>query len=51
MASWDLNVDRTVQDPFQNAIFDRFERPVPKSKYIVRVVSKDLNWRNFLYFS
>ena len=27
------------------------QRPVAESKYIVRVQAKELNWRNFLYFS
>ena len=32
-------------------MFAKFEKPVAESKYIVRVKSKVLNWRNFLYFS
>ena len=31
--------------------FGKLERPVAESKYIVRVKAKELNWRNFLYFS
>ncbi len=50
VASWDLNVDKTVQDPFQNAIFGRFERPVAESKYNVRVKAKDPGWANLFYF-
>jgi len=50
VASWDLMVDKTLQDPMQTLTFDKFKRPVAESKYIVRVESKALNWRNFLYF-
>ena len=31
--------------------FGKLNRPVAESKYIVRVQAKELNWRNFLYFS
>lgn len=51
VATWDLMVDKTLQDPAQELTFDKFKRPVAESKYIVRVQSKELNWRNFLYFS
>ena len=34
-----------------SSMFGKFEKPVAESKYIVRVKSKELNWRNFLYFS
>ena len=51
VATWDLMVDKTLQDPAQELTFDKFKRPVAESKYIVRVQAKDLNWRNFLYFS
>src|SRR5206468_9096274 len=42
--SWRLHVDKTLQDPFQNAQFDQFEKPVAESKYIVRVKSKKPGW-------
>ena len=32
-------------------MFGKFDKPVAESKYIVRVKSNQLNWRNFLYFS
>jgi len=44
-------MDKTLQDPSNELTFSKFERPVAESKYIVRVKSKVLNWRNFLYFS
>ena len=51
VATWDLMVDKTLQDPMQQLTFEKFNRPVAESKYIVRVQAKELNWRNFLYFS
>ena len=35
----------------QQMTFGKLNRPVAESKYIVRVQSKEMNWRNFLYFS
>ena len=51
VATYDLMVDKTLQDPMQSLTFGKLERPVAESKYIVRVHAKELNWRNFLYFS
>ena len=51
VATWDLMVDKTLQDPAEELTFGKFKRPVAESKYIVRVQAKELNWRNFLYFS
>lgn len=51
VATWDLQMDKGLQDPSSQLTFGKFERPVAESKYIVRVQSKVLNWRNFLYFS
>jgi microcin C transport system substrate-binding protein len=51
VATWTLALDKGLQDPMQGLVFGKFEKPVAESKYIVRVKSKDLNWRNFLYFS
>ena len=51
VASWDFKMDKGLQDPSNQLTFGKFERPVAESKYIVRVKSKVLNWRNFLYFS
>ena len=51
VATWSLAMDKGLQDPMQALVFGKFEKPVAESKYIVRVKSKDLNWRNFLYFS
>ena len=49
-ATWDFMMDKTLRDPMNELVFGKFERPVVESKYIVRVTSKELNWRNFLYF-
>ena len=50
VATWDLHMDETILMPSDQLVFGKFERPVAESKYIVSVKSKELNWRNFLYF-
>ena len=51
VATYDLMVDKTLEDPAESLTFLKLKRPVAESKYIVRVDAKELNWRNFLYFS
>lgn len=51
IATWKLNVDKTVQDPFRNAEYGKFEQPVAESKYIVRVKAKEPSWMSLLVFS
>src|SRR5262245_65553154 len=51
VATYDFMMDKTLQDPSNQLTFGKLERPVAESKYIVRVKAKELNWRNFLYFS
>jgi len=51
VATYDLMMDKTLQDPVSLMTFGKLNRPVAESKYIVRVQAKELNWRNFLYFS
>jgi microcin C transport system substrate-binding protein len=51
VASWNFRMDKGLQDASNQLTFGKFEPPVAESKYIVRVNSKQLNWRNFLYFS
>jgi len=51
VATWSLMMDKGLQDPSNALVFGKLEKPVAESKYIVRVKSKELNWRNFLYFS
>ena len=43
-------MDKGMQDPSSQLVYGKFEQPVAESKYIVSVKSKQLNWRNFLYF-
>src|SRR5439155_20251634 len=51
VATYDFRMDKTLQAPHNLMTFGKLERPVAESKYIVRVKAKELNWRNFLYFS
>ena len=51
VASYDFRMDKTLQSPSNQITYAKFERPVAESKYIVRVHSKELNWRNFLVIS
>lgn len=49
--TWDFMMDKGLQSPSNMLTFGKLNRPVAESKYIVKVTAKDLNWRNFLYFS
>ena len=51
IATWDLRMDETILAPSDQITYGKFERPIAKSKYIVSVKAKTVNWRNFLYFS
>src|SRR4029079_2732423 len=51
VATWALRMDKGLQDPSSQMTFGKLEKPVAESKYIVSVKAKQLNWRNFLYFS
>ena len=51
VATWSFKMDKGLQDPSNQMVFGKFEKPVAESKYIVSVKSKVQNWRNFLYFS
>ena len=51
VASWTFRMDPNIQAPMNRLVFEKYERPVAESKYIVRVDSNELNWRNFLYIS
>ncbi len=51
VASYDFRMDKTLQSPSNQLIFGKLNRPVAESKYIIRVQSKQVNWRTFLYFS
>jgi microcin C transport system substrate-binding protein len=51
VATWKFMMDKGLQDPSNQLTFGKLEQPVAESKYIVSVKSKQLNWRNFLYFA
>jgi len=51
VATYDFLLDKTLQAPMEQITYSKLSRPVAESKYIVRVQAKELNWRNFLYFS
>ncbi|MDA2933123.1 extracellular solute-binding protein [Acidobacteria bacterium AH-259-D05] len=51
VATWSFLLDPGLQNPMERLVWEKFEKPVAESKYIVRVTSKKINWRNFLYFS
>jgi len=51
VATFDFLMDPTLQSPSNQITFGKLERPVAESKYIVSIRAKELNWRNFLYFS
>jgi microcin C transport system substrate-binding protein len=51
VATYDFMMDKGLQDPSNQITYGKLERPIAEGKYIVRVRAKELNWRNFLYFS
>ena len=51
VASWTFVMDEGLQSPSSRMTYGKFEKPVAESKYIVRVKSIKVNWRNFYYFS
>jgi microcin C transport system substrate-binding protein len=50
VATWKMQVDPGILSPYSNILFGSYEEPVAESKYIVSVKTKELNWRQFLYF-
>ena len=50
VASYDIRMDETILFPSTQATYGKIHRPEIVSKYIVKVRSKNLNWRNMLYF-
>ena len=51
VATWFLRMDETILDPSQQVSFGKFEEPVAESMYIVSVVAKDTEWKNFQIFA
>ena len=50
IASWRLRVDEGILAPYENLIWGKYNEPIAESPYIVRVETKELNWKFFLYF-
>ena len=50
VASYDIRMDETILMPSTQGTYGKIHRPEIVSKYIVKVRSKNLNWRNMLYF-
>ena len=48
VASWMFHTDKSLQDLYFYTEFNKLERPVAESKYIVRIKAKELQWSNFL---
>lgn len=51
IATWKLLVDPGILEAYSNILYGSYEPPVAVSKYIVSIKSKQLNWRQFLYFA
>jgi len=51
VATWKLEVDPGILEAYSNILYGSYEQPVAESKYIVSVKTKELNWRQFLYFA
>ena len=51
VATWKLTLDEDILSPYTNESYSRYEEPIAISKYIVKVVSKELNWRMFMSFA
>jgi len=51
IATWRLMVDEGILMPYTNVLYGKFEEPVAESPYILRVTTKEENWRHFLYFA
>ncbi|MBI3269351.1 MAG: ABC transporter substrate-binding protein [Planctomycetes bacterium] len=51
IATWEFRVDPDLSEPSSKMTYEKFEKPVAESKYIVRVKCVTPNWRNFIYFS
>lgn len=50
VANWKFRMDETLRFPSNIVVYEKFDPPVAKSKYIVEVHCNQDNWRNFLYF-
>jgi microcin C transport system substrate-binding protein len=51
VASFRFVMDKTLQEPNYQILFEKLQEPVAESVYVVRVGSRELNWQNFLNFA
>lgn len=51
VASWNFYTDKSLQDLYFFTEYNKLEKPVAESKYIVRIKAKKLLWMNFLIAS
>jgi microcin C transport system substrate-binding protein len=49
--TWKLRIDPGILEPYSTILYGTYEEPIAVSKYIVSVKTKELNWRQFLYFA
>ncbi len=49
VATWDLLMDETILFPSTQLTYGQYYRPEAVSPYIVKVSTRELNWRLFLY--
>lgn len=47
-ATWDFLTSRGIEDPFYNYYYNKFERPVVLTRYVVKIKSKTMDWQNFM---
>lgn len=50
IATWKLQIDPGILAPYTNLLWEKFDTPTAESPYIVKVHTKELNWKFFLYF-
>ncbi len=51
VATWKLLMDDGIEDPSTQGTYSKYNEPIAESDYIVKVVCKEENWRNFLYIA
>jgi microcin C transport system substrate-binding protein len=51
VASWQFHTDKSLQDLFFYTEYNKLEKPIAESKYIVRFKAKQLRWDNFFVAS
>jgi microcin C transport system substrate-binding protein len=48
VASWAFHTDKSLQDLYFYTQYNRLQKPVAESKYIIRAEAKELKWSDFL---